>query len=74
MEAGCDIGATRAEGRAAARAFVEFYRAIAREPRTSPAWRRLAVWLLLTVSVPAAHPPLRLRAAITRLVPARSRA
>jgi hypothetical protein len=74
VEIGCDIGAARAEGRDAARASCEFYRAIAREPRTAPVWRLLVIWFPLKVSVPAAHPPLWLRAAITRLVPARGRA
>jgi hypothetical protein len=69
VEIGCDIGAARAEGRDAARASVEFYRAIAREPHAKPLWRRLVTRLLLTVSVPTAHPPLWVRAAITSLFP-----
>ncbi len=65
-EAGCDLAGARAEGRDAALGFFARRRALAREPQPGPAWGRRARQLLIAVAVPTAHPPWRLRAAITR--------
>ena len=70
-EAGCDIGGARVVGRGAALGFFAHRQALDRQPRPGPAWARRARRALTCVAVPAAHPPWRLRAAITRaLVPA----
>jgi hypothetical protein len=74
VEAGCDLGGARAEGRAAALAFFAHRQAERREPKPGPAWRRYALLFLFIVAVPTAHPPLWLRGAIiSGLVPDRGR-
>ena len=74
VEAGCDLGGARAEGRAAALAFFAHRKAERREPKPGPAWRRYVRLFLFIVAVPTAHPPLWLRGAIiSGLVPDRWR-
>jgi hypothetical protein len=74
-EVGCDLGAARSEGRAAARGFFAHRRMLNREGKDGrPAWGRHGRRLIIAVTVPAAHPPLWLRSVIiSALVPARSR-
>jgi hypothetical protein len=67
-EAGCDIGGARVAGRDAALGFFAHRRALAREPKPGPAWKRRAHRALIHVAVPVAHPPWWLRAAVIRAV------
>lgn len=74
-EAACYVGAARAEGRDSALGFIADRRALNRQPKPGPPWRRHAARLLVAVAVPAAHPPWWLRGAIIRaLVPGGRRA